>query len=429
MQGAITGMNGEIYSHSSSGVIRRYNKALRTWTTLAGNSIAGVVADGASALTSPLVAQDLFVSASGSVYFFERGRIRMVDQNGKIQTIAGISRSFGDGGLAMSARIGDITDFKLWNNGAGDTITILDNMELRFRQFVIGGNIKSIAGNGSSGTPDTTHLALSQPLAWDTSGQYTNFLFQVNPSNGDLYAGPRGAQVSRLSQSTGVWTDIVGNGSTHYYSGDGLPGNQIASEGYPPMVLGFDGTNLLLSRYRYNLGYLDSMLKLYTGTSPYTQSAFAGVTGGTASSGAICALGTALTACQLPPSSGSPGQFNPFIWDSYGTQWVSMLYGFNVVYSMTAGGALTKLGTSLSSNIRSFTYRHDSTHNIIYYCSNSDFKLHSHDVGTGAETTFTWPVPNLQCASHSLIYSASRNSVIFAYSLMGLYGVAEYAVP
>jgi hypothetical protein len=427
-QGAITGMNGEIYSHSPSGSIRKYNKSSKNWTTLAGNSIGGVAADGNSALTSPIVAQDLFVSASGSIYFFERGRIRMVDQNGKIQTIAGISRSFGDGGLAMSARIGDITDFKLWNNGSGDKITFIDNTELRFRQFSIGGNITTIAGNGSSATPNTTQPASSQPLAWDTSGQYTNFLFQVDPSNGDLYAGPRGVTVSRLGQSTGVWTDIVGNGSNRYFSGDGLAGNQILNEGYAPMILGFDGMNLLVSRYRYNAGWVDSMLKLHSVAAPYIQSAFAGVTGSAANAGSICALGTSLTACRLPPNSGFTGQFNPFIWDSYGSQWVTLLYGFKDVYSMIAGGTIAKL-TSLSKNARSFTYRHDSTHNIIYYCSSLDYKLHSRDVGTGAETDFTWPVPNLQCASHSLVYSPSRNSIIFAYSLMGLFGFAEYAVP
>ena len=422
--GHVVGLDGNAYFFTTSGSITKYNKTTYALTTIVGNGTSGSVPDGSSS-NSAIFPSDAFVTASGKVYFFERGKIRFVDQNSKIQTIAGVSRSFGDGGSALSARIGDITDFKLWNDGTNDKIIFSDTSELRFRQFTLGGTISTLIGNGSTGSPNTTAIANAQPINYSNFGTNNWLAFQVNPSTGTVYAGAKGSTISQVLQSTGKWSDLVGGGGTAYSSADGKNGNQVVFTGYWPAVLGFDGTNLLAGVFRYLNGGYDSYLKTYSLTSPYVQSSFAGVSG---TAGNLCAVGTTLTTCMIPASGYDSSSFNDFIWDSYGNQWVGMLVSGNKVYSFFTGGSLGLIAT-LPNSARGFDFVHDASQQKVFYCSTSDSKIHKYNVNTSSDTTYSWPVPNMLCRSHGVIYSSSRNSVIFAYNLNGLFGIAEIPNP
>ncbi len=423
--GNVVGLDGNAYFFSPpQGVIKLYNKTTYAWTTVVGNGIDGHVADGTTS-NSAISPTDVFVNSAGKIYFFERGMIRFVDQNGKLQTIAGVSRSFGDGGSALSARIGNVTDFKLWNDGTNDYLIFSDASELKFRQFVIGGNISTFIGNGSSGVPNTTSLASGQPINYASFGSQAWLAFQVDASNGTVYSNGRGDYISQVLQSTDHWVDLVGGGGTPYESADGLSGNQVNINGYWPAILGFDGANLLTGLFRYVATYYDSFLKIYSVTSPSTQTSLAGVSG---VSGNLCSVGTTLTSCMIPASGYTGTSFNDMIWDAYGSQWVAMMMSSAVVYSIVSGGTLQYIAT-LPHIPYGFDFVHDAGQEMVYYCSSSDSKMHKYNVLTSTDTTYSWPVTGMTCGSHSVIYSASRNSLIFAYSLNGLMGFAEIPNP
>ena len=108
-----------------------------------------------------------------------------------------------------------------------------------------------------------------------------------------------------------------------------------------------------------------------------------------------------------------------------GTHLQSPLAG---VYSTSAGGTLGVIAT-LPTTAHSFAGRHDASNNTVYYCSAADERLHRYVVTTMTDTAYPWPIPQMQCTSHSLVHSATRKSLIFAYAINGAYGFAEYLAP
>jgi hypothetical protein len=401
------------------------------WENVLGNGTAtGVSVDGTDALTAAVFVQDIFVNKSGTLFFYERGVLRYVNQNGKIATMAGASRSAGDNGPALQARIGEITDFKLWNNGTdGDHIVFSDNSEFRFRQFKLGGNIETIAGNGSFGDADTVNVAVGQPISGVGIAE-SRPIFQVNASTGAIYSGVRGRGVSVLDQVTRKWAPIVGYGSPYYnVNGDGRAGSLIGPAFYSPIILGITASQLLVGWYGYGSGHRDGLIKSYPlGVgSTYTQSAFAGIVGLTAT---LCDSATALTSCVLPPMNGM--YLYNLLWDSELSAWVGGIHLTNRVFKMIPGGNLVDI-VNLPANAYNLTIKHNATENYIYYCSGTDRKLHRYNVNDAnpatADYTYAWPIPKMECSGRSLIYSPSRGSLIFSYELNGLWGVAEYLSP
>jgi len=431
----IVGMDGEAYAFGPGKIIH-YSKIARTWTTLAGSATAGISDDSIVAFNHMIDPSDLFVNASGKIYFFEHGVIRTIDQDGKLVSLMGSRPSSGDGGDALNARIGMVDDFKLWNNGvgSGDQIVFTDSSEVKIRQFQVGGQMTKLAGNGNQGTPSTVNPAVDEPLLLDLT--HVAFTIAVDPSDGTIYSNTRRKGISKLPQATDVWEDLIGGSSYGYFAADGKPGNQITpSSGYTPSIMGYDGSNLIAGWYRYSGSYIDSMFKIYPLDGIYTQAPFAGVLGGYNHD--ICADATLLTDCALPLAGLA---INQLVWDGYAHTWVGMPSPSEVttsgkqVFTMTEGGSIHYL-VKLPDYAPTMTVRHDATHNLIYYCGYTDGKLHRYDVDlattdpANADSAYAWPIPAMKCGSHSLIYSASRDSLIFAYSVNGIWGIAEYLNP
>ena len=115
------------------------------------------------ARTNPqAVALDRF---SGNLFIYDSGnyRVRKVDTSGNITTVAGngICCYSGDGASATSAQIS--YGFGLAVDGSGN-IYIADTNNNRIRK-VSGGNITTVAGNGTSGYTGDTGAATSAILA------------------------------------------------------------------------------------------------------------------------------------------------------------------------------------------------------------------------------------------------------------------------
>ena len=119
--------------------------------TIAGNGISGFNGDGLATSSRLAHPQGVWEDGSGNVFFADsaNGRIReIVKATGNLQTVAGgpgLGFS-GDGGPATSAMLFNPSD--LIGDGSGNFF-LSDRSNNRVRKFTLGGNIETVAGNGS----------------------------------------------------------------------------------------------------------------------------------------------------------------------------------------------------------------------------------------------------------------------------------------
>jgi hypothetical protein len=409
----VQGMDGALYAvDRPQGKIFKFSVATNDWTLLAGTGTVGACPDGTAALTCNMDPTDAFVNRQGTLYFVDRGQIRIVDGSGKIQTLMGQSLSSGDGGNALAARFGTIYSFDKW----GDKIVVSDVSEEKLREFGLGGDMQTIAGNGVIAQSNDTALAIAQGL-----NIYSGFI-RVDPTTGDVFA-EQGYNLLRLVRSSGKWSHLAGGGGTLYSAADGLPGSSISLGAYSG-VLGFDGTRILITETRYSAGYLDGFFKLYD-SSDGTQSSFSGYTG-TPTVG-YGADGTPTSASGIYINGGITPSVGPFTFDAANNRWYGTAIGQKAVRIFNLGGNLGTLYTT-TLPIQSFTYALLGGHDILFYCSTSG-QLRKVDVQAATDTALPMPISSLTCTGYSMVYDAVRGSLIFPYAQNGLEGIVEYLNP
>jgi trimeric autotransporter adhesin len=159
-------------------------------STYAGTlGTCGYSGDGAKATSAELYQPTgLATDTAGNLYIADTANcvIREVSKsNGNISTIAGdhaLGCGYsGDTGKATAAQIGSVYGVAV--NGAGTTVTIADSNNQRIRQFTIGGDIKTVAGNGTAcnGACGSGGLATSAELYYPVGVAVT--------SGGTIYVG------------------------------------------------------------------------------------------------------------------------------------------------------------------------------------------------------------------------------------------------
>ena len=150
--GVAVDSSGNLYI--SDGVNRRVRKvdANGVITTVAGNGNFGFSGDGGPATQAAISVNDVAVDSTGNLYFADvaNHRVRKVDLNGVITTVAGVGagRFSGDGGPATSA--GLVQPQGLTIDGAGN-LYIADWGDQRIRKVDTNGIIATVAGNGRPG--------------------------------------------------------------------------------------------------------------------------------------------------------------------------------------------------------------------------------------------------------------------------------------
>ncbi|MFC1602923.1 putative Ig domain-containing protein [Pseudomonadota bacterium] len=133
-------------------------------TTIAGTGDSGFSGDGGPATEAQLGGPfDLAIATDGSLYFTDRNnrRVRRIDNNGFIRTIAGsglIDGAIGDGDLAINARFIDPKGIAINSDGG---YFIVDGYERTVRYVGTNGIITTVAGNGSVGSDGDGGLALA----------------------------------------------------------------------------------------------------------------------------------------------------------------------------------------------------------------------------------------------------------------------------
>jgi sugar lactone lactonase YvrE len=217
-----------------------------TITTVAGTGEEGYSGDGGPAtkarLNLPIAVE---VDREGNLYITDENnyRIRKVDKDGIITTVAGTAKGAGkkgrsaDGGPATSAQLrdpGDMTFDARGNMYLGDYLTV--------RKIDPSGTITTVAGTGQFGFSGDGGPATEAKL---TVGDV------ALDGEGNMYISDTENQRIRKVDKNGIITTVAGSGDKGY-SGDGGPAIKAALN--LPVGLAVDGEgNLFFADHHNNV--------------------------------------------------------------------------------------------------------------------------------------------------------------------------------
>jgi sugar lactone lactonase YvrE len=211
------------------------------------NTVAGMVrscgysGDGSAADSAELYyPQAIAIDAAGDLFISDTGNcvIREVSAaTGTINTIAGDHTCgfAGDGGAATSAEIHDVLGITV--DSSGTNVTISDTNNNRIRQFAVGGNITTVAGDGDTcegtcgegapaiaaklyfpigvaGTSTGTYYignSFNQVVDSFTVGSNLQLLAGNNTNNNDLLVNKTPASGVQLGRPGGIFIDSAKN--------------------------------------------------------------------------------------------------------------------------------------------------------------------------------------------------------------------------
>jgi sugar lactone lactonase YvrE len=208
-------------------------------STIAGNGTAGFAGDGGPAAGAQLAFPACVLIAPGDVlYVCDKGNhvIRRIS-GGIITTVAGVpgSGGFNGDGVATATQLFEPEDLALAPDGS---LILADARNNRVRQIVVGGNVTTLAGTGTSAFAGDDVPAASSPLA-------APFGVAVR-SDGTVFIAERDAERVRAIQGGNLVT----------VAGDGIAG--FGGDGGPAADATFDGTKGLALDAQGNMYIADS---------------------------------------------------------------------------------------------------------------------------------------------------------------------------
>lgn len=195
-----------------------------TLTVVAGSGIEGFSGDSGPALYAALsFPAAIALDASGNLFIADSGnrRIRRVDRNGTIETIAGTGadQTGGDGGPAARASFQSIRGLAFDRAG---NLFVSDDQANRVRRIGSGGIVSTIAGTGQGGfsgdTGPADRAALNEPRHVSIDGA------------GNLLIADWGNNRVRRVTPQGIISTIAGRGESAS-DGDGGPAVQAGLVG------------------------------------------------------------------------------------------------------------------------------------------------------------------------------------------------------
>lgn len=445
-----TGLNGKIYTISQAQEhVKKYDSGSNTFTTIYGSGVLGACPSGTAATSCNANISGLFVSKQGRVFVLDNNMIRTIDDNGNVQNVFGQSLSFGESTLATNARFREISSLGTWYDNVNSLTKViaLDRFGYKIREFPIGGDINTIAGNGlsnalASKNVDATTVPLNTEGAVAGNGNNLNLL--VDPTNGSVYkgVGPTGNYV--LQRGTpNMWKDMITLGAGPYVNFDSdslianpVPAGTVSWGNYQyTLFTGISSNSILMMDHDYDsaaLQHRGGALLEYDRTN-VTLEKIGGMYGQPWSSYNICADGTLPTSClsfYALEMSGSSG-YTRATYDAYLDSWIMASYGTKNVRVLKKRTNMSTLVT-VAQPIRSMAYLRvggaTPTKHKIWYCTTSG-ALREYDLLTSTDVALSWKISNMTCTSNYMSYSPERNSLIFPIQQNNLGGVAEYLLP
>ena len=179
--------------------------------TICGTGIAGYNGDDQLATNAQLNSPcSVVVSSSNQVYISEmnESRIRKIDQRGIISTIAGTGiRGYnGDGILGVHAQLKTPTGLFVTDD---EQVLLADYLSYRVRMVDQNGIISTIAGNGDAGFNGDGGLATSASLHFPTSVfQYKNEIYITVSSNQRIRKIDQNGIISNIAEGYEDGTEI-----------------------------------------------------------------------------------------------------------------------------------------------------------------------------------------------------------------------------
>jgi sugar lactone lactonase YvrE len=214
--GVATDSSGNLFiADTYNFVIREVTKSSLKISTVCGKNINGFSGDGAAA-TAAEIGYVYQLAVSGTTVTIGDNtnyRVRQFTVAGNINTVAGTgTASFcGDAGKATLACFNQPTGVAV----SGSNVYVADQYNYRIRLFTVGGNINTVAGNGTYNIP--TLLSGEAP-----QGVVFNYPYGVygDPSGNVFVNDTSNALVRELVKSTDLVNFFAGTG-TYGYTGDG----------------------------------------------------------------------------------------------------------------------------------------------------------------------------------------------------------------
>jgi DNA-binding beta-propeller fold protein YncE len=215
-----TGMEAEFYEPSGVAVDSDGNVYVSDMTSIRKITPAGEVstiagsgigyADGPGTSAQFFLPRGVAVDSEGNVYVADmyNQRIRKIDLNGVVSTIAGSGIGYADG-PGMEAKFHEPSGVAVDISG---NVYVADTYNHRIRKIVIAtGQVSTLAGSGSSGYADGTgvaaHFRDPYDVAVDSSG---NFLYVADTNN---------QRIRKIVIATGQVSTLAGSGSSGYADG------------------------------------------------------------------------------------------------------------------------------------------------------------------------------------------------------------------
>ena len=250
---SVVDKNGNLYFTDNVYNVIRKVSAAGIITTIAGNGEFGFSGDGGKALQAKFNSlSSITIDNKGKLYVGDANKIRTIDSNGIINTIAGVDSIViggGEGGMAKLTQLGNVSSIAIDSN---------ENI-----LFTDGGKIKKISSSGIIGTIAGGNWSFNGKAANTACIQPNRAI--TNDNAGNIYFYDQTYRVVRKVSTTGIITTVVGNGVTAF-SGDGGQALNASIESCSALCIDTQGNLYLASNSRIRKVNSSGIISTIAGT-------------------------------------------------------------------------------------------------------------------------------------------------------------------
>ncbi|HEX7844889.1 MAG TPA: hypothetical protein VF476_03750 [Chitinophagaceae bacterium] len=209
LAGVVCDAQGNLYVAETSGHVIRKITPAGVVTTFAGVRNNAGYRDGPAASAQFNIPVGITIDATGNLYISEKGnhRIRKIDPGGQVTTIAGNGTSGYANGNGTSAKFNEPLDLTIDATG---NLYVVDYKNYRIRKIDPAGQVTTVAGDGTSGFADGN--ALSAKFGSSIGGMAVD-------ASGNIYVADGNNYRIRKITPAGIVSTFAGSNTWSYTDG------------------------------------------------------------------------------------------------------------------------------------------------------------------------------------------------------------------